>query len=67
MLGINKTVVCDTALGDCGVRYCPGGVLCTILPWWNVVYDTALEECGVLYCPGEAVVYNTTSRRGVHP
>ena len=56
MLGINKTVVYDTALGECGVRYCFGecGVRycseemwCTILPWVNVVYDTALEE---LWC-----------------
>ena len=35
-------VVYDIALGECGVRYCPSGMWCTILLWRNVVYDTAL-------------------------
>ena len=47
-------VVYDTALGECGARYCPGGLWCTILPWGGVVYDTAQGECGVGYCPGGA-------------
>ena len=47
------------ALTECGVRYCPGRVWCTILPWGNVVYDTALGTlrrtillpgCNAIYC-----------------
>ena len=44
MSRINKTVVYDTALEDCGVRYSPEEVRCTTLPWRNVVYDTPLES-----------------------
>ena len=35
-------VVYDTPLGDCGVRYCLGGLWCTMLPSGIAVYDTAL-------------------------
>ena len=43
--------MCDSALGECGVRYCAGGFWCTILPW---------GVCGVRYCTGGEVVYDTT-------
>ena len=65
MSRINKTVVYDTALMECGVRYCPGGVWCNILHCGSVVYDTALGERGVRYCNEGAVVYDTTPRRQI--
>ena len=41
------SVAYDIALDECGVRYCPGGVWCTIWLCGSVVYDVALEE---LWC-----------------
>ena len=61
-------VVYDIALGECGVRYCPRRMWCTILPCGNVVYDIALggvwctmlpwRSCGVRCYPQAACCNN---------
>ena len=52
MLGNDISIVNDTALADCGVRYCAEGMWCRILPGRIVVCDITLVECGVRYCLG---------------